>query len=63
MDDRLTTKRKLKSKESDSRSINIDDDYALDFWAKELNVSKKKIKDAVSIAGNSVSDVKRELKK
>jgi len=55
--------RKLKLKEPDSRSINIEDEYALDFWARELNVSKKKIKDAVAIAGNTVSDVRRELKK
>ena len=63
MDNRLVMERKLKSKEPDSRSINIEDEYALDFWARELNVSKKKIKDAVAIAGNTVSDVRRELKK
>jgi len=55
--------RKLKPKESDTRSINIHDDYALDFWARELNVSQKKLKAAVLLAGTAVPDVKRELKK
>ena len=55
--------RKIKLKEPDTRSINIDDDYALEFWARELNVSQKKLKAAVQVAGTYVTDVKRELKK
>jgi hypothetical protein len=55
--------RKLKPKEPDTRSINIHDDYALEFWARELNVSQKKLLAAVGIAGTAVTDVKRELKK
>ena len=55
--------RKLKPKGPDTRSINIHDDYALEFWARELNVSEKKLLEAVRIAGPAATDVKRELKK
>jgi hypothetical protein len=48
---------------ADTRSIDINDEYALDYWARELNVSQAKIKNAVLIAGTAVIDVKRELKK
>jgi len=55
--------RKLKSRAEDTRSVDIDDAYTLDFWAREFNVSKDKLKAAVLVAGNSAPDVKRELKK
>jgi hypothetical protein len=47
----------------DTRSVDIEDDYALEFWTKELNVSGHKLKAAVQAAGTSVPDIKRELKK
>jgi len=34
----------------------------LDFWAREFKVSKAKLKAAVGVAGNNVTDVKRKLK-
>jgi hypothetical protein len=55
--------RKLKPKAADTRSVDIDDAYTLDFWAKEFNVSQEKLIAAVLSAGNDVNDVKRELKK
>jgi len=55
--------RKLKSRAENTRSVDIDDAYTLDFWAREFNVSKDKLKAAVLVAGNSAPDVKRELKK
>jgi len=55
--------RKLKLRAEDTRSVDIDDAYTLDFWAREFNVSKDKLKAAVLVAGNSAPDVKRELKK
>jgi predicted GH43/DUF377 family glycosyl hydrolase len=55
--------RKLKPRAEDTRTVDIDDTYTLDFWAKEFNVSKEKLKAAVMVAGNSVPDVKRKLKK
>ena len=55
--------RKLKGVMADTRSVNVDDDYAMEFWARELNVSKSKLVAAVVVAGTSVPDIKRELKK
>jgi bifunctional non-homologous end joining protein LigD len=55
--------KKRKLAEPDMRSVYIEDDYALDFWAREFEVSKAKLKAAVLVAGSSATDVKRELKK
>jgi hypothetical protein len=55
--------RKIKPHSADTRSVDIDDAYALEFWAREFNVSKKKIIAAVLAAGTAAPDVKRELKK
>jgi Protein of unknown function (DUF3606) len=55
--------RKLKPREPETRSIDIDDEYALDYWARELNVSQAKLKNAVLAAGSAAIDVKKELKK
>lgn len=55
--------RKIKPSAADTRSIDIEYDYALDFWAREFNVSQDKLKAAVLIAGTAAPDVKRELKK
>jgi len=55
--------RKLKAKAEDTRTVDIDDAYTLDFWAKEFNVSKEKLVAAVLAASNNAPDVKRELKK
>ena len=55
--------RKLKPKGQDTRTVDIEDAYTLDFWAKEFGVSLEKLKAAVLIAGSSAPDVKRELKK
>jgi hypothetical protein len=55
--------KKRKLMETDTRSVNIEDDYALDYWVREFDVSKAKIRAAVLVAGTSAGDVKRELKK
>ncbi len=55
--------RKLKPAQKDTRTVDIEDTYALEFWAKEFNVTREKVKAAVSAAGNAAPDVKRELKK
>ena len=55
--------RKLKPKTEDTRTVDIDDAYTLDFWAKEFGVSKDKLMAAVRAAGTNAPDVKRELKK
>ena len=55
--------RKIKANTADARTIDIDDAYALEFWAREFNVSQDKVKAAVLAAGTAAPDVKRELKK
>ena len=55
--------RKLKPKGQDTRTVDIEDAYTLDFWAKEFGVFLEKLTAAVLIAGSSAPDVKRELKK
>lgn len=55
--------RKLKPAQQDTRTVDIEDSYALEFWAKEFNVTREKVKAAVSAAGTAAPDVKRELKK
>lgn len=55
--------RKIKSSSADERSIDIEDEYAVDFWTHELRVTQAKLKAAVETVGTSVTDVRRELKK
>ena len=55
--------RKLKTSLPDTRSIDINDEYALEFWAREFNVTLTKLKAAVVAAGTNAPDVKRWLKK
>ncbi|MBE9586673.1 DUF3606 domain-containing protein [Mucilaginibacter sp. JRF] len=54
--------RKIKKSAPDTRNVDIEDAYALEFWAREFNVSQDKIKAAVIAAGTAVTDVKRGLK-
>jgi len=49
--------------EPDTRSLDINDDYAMEFWVREFGVSKKKLNAAILVAGTSAMDVRRELKK
>ena len=55
--------RKIKSSSADERSIDMEDEYAIDFWTRELSVTQAKLKAAVQVVGTSVTDVRRELKK
>jgi len=48
---------------ADERSIDIEDEYAIGFWTRELSVTQTKLKAAVETVGTSVTDVRRELKK
>jgi hypothetical protein len=54
---------RLIPKAADTRTVDIDDAYTLNFCAKEFNVTKEKLKIAVLAAGTNAPDVKRELKK
>ncbi len=55
--------KKIKAAQEDSRTVDIEDSYALEFWAREFNVTREKVKAAVLIVGAAAPDVKRELKK
>jgi len=56
--------RKLKPSQPDTRTVDIEDAYTFEFWTKEFNVSKAKLRAAVLTANsNAATDVKRELKK
>jgi hypothetical protein len=55
--------RKLKPKAEDTRTVEIDDAYTLEFWSGEFNVSNRKLKSAVIAVGTNADDVKRALKK
>jgi len=55
--------RKVKKAVPDTRSVDIHDAYALEFWAREFGVSQAKVKAAVMAAGREALNVKRELNK
>ena len=55
--------RKLKPIVPDTRTVDIEDDYAVAFWAKAFNVNHSKLRSAVLIVGSLAADVKRQLKK
>ena len=48
---------------TDSRSVDITDDYSIDYWTNELNTSKVKLLAAVAEVGNTFEAVKRQLRK
>jgi len=47
----------------DTRSVDINDDYAVDYWTQELNTTKGKLLAAVAEVGDSFEAVKKQLKK
>lgn len=47
----------------DTRTVDVADDYAIDYWTQELNTTKGKLLAAVAEVGDSFEDVKRHLKK
>jgi hypothetical protein len=48
---------------ADTRSVDINDDYAVDYWTQELNTTKSKLLAAVAEVGDAFEAVKRQLKK
>ena len=54
---------KTKTGSPDSKFINVNEDYEITYWTKELGVSKEELETAVKAAGTSVSAVKEYLKK
>jgi hypothetical protein len=54
---------KTKTGSPDSKLINMNEDYEVQYWTKELGVSKEKLQEAVDAAGTSVAAVKLYLQK
>ena len=50
-------------KNVDTRTVDIEDQHALDFWTQELAVTELKLRAAVKVVGTAFPAVKRELKK
>ncbi|MET3979754.1 hypothetical protein ABIB62_002344 [Mucilaginibacter sp. UYP25] len=55
--------RKRAKTTQDTRTVDIEDQYALDFWTQQLGVTELKLKAAVKIVGSAFPAVRRELKK
>lgn len=47
----------------DPKTINTHEVWEMNYWSKELGVSKEKIIQAVKVVGNSAAKVKTHLKK
>lgn len=47
----------------DSKTINLNEDYEVDYWTKALGVSKEELTNAVNSAGKSVEAVRQYLNK
>jgi hypothetical protein len=54
---------KRKGPLADTRSVDTNDDYTVDYWTQELNTTKGKLLAAVAEVGDSFEAVKRQLKK
>ena len=45
----------------DKRSIDLEDEYQLDYWANQLGVSRQKLLLTIKKTGTMADDVKRNL--
>jgi len=54
---------KSKTGSPDSKLINVNENYEVEYWTKELGISKDKLKEAVAAVGTSAAAVKEYLKK
>lgn len=52
-----------KRRPQDATKINVNESWELDYWSKELGVTKERLKEAVRAVRTSVEDVKRYLGK
>lgn len=50
---------KSKKGPRDASRINVNEEYELQYWTKELNVSPEELKKAVQQVGPMVADVKK----
>lgn len=52
-----------KRRPQDATKVNVNESWELDYWSKELGVTKERLKEAVKAVGTSVVAVKRYLGK
>lgn len=52
-----------KRRPQDASKINVHEAWELEYWSKELGVTKEQLKEAVRAVGTSVAAVKRYLGK
>jgi hypothetical protein len=54
---------KTKTGSPDRKMINLNENYEVEYWTKELSVSREKLKEAVAAAGTSAAAVREYLNK
>jgi hypothetical protein len=54
---------KTKTGSPDSRRINMEEDYEVEYWTTILDVTRAKLKAAVNAVGTSAAAVRKYLKK
>lgn len=54
---------KSKTGSPDSDRINLNEDYEVQYWTKELGVSEKELRDIVQAVGNTSKAVREHLGK
>lgn len=52
-----------KRRPQDASKINVHEDWELEYWSKELGVSRDRLREAVKAVGTSVAAVRRYLGK
>lgn len=52
-----------KRRPQDATKINVNEPWELEYWSKELGVTKDRLKEAVKAVGTTVSAVKKYLGK
>lgn len=52
-----------KRRPQDATKINVHEDWELEYWSKELGVSKDRLREAVKAVGTSAAAVRRYLGK
>ena len=54
---------KRKRGEPDRGRIHLNEDYEVQYWTKELGISRERLEEIVNKVGNSADAVRRELSK
>ncbi|SFT46016.1 Protein of unknown function [Chryseobacterium formosense] len=52
-----------KRRPQDANKVNVNESWELDYWSKELGVTKERLKEAVKAVGTSAAAVQKYLGK